>query len=351
MLGIVIDPRAHPSEVGLGLVGSAAVIIATSVWLLPVAGGDQRRSSVIAMLMLVAAIGWWTMTKDGRQQRQLLAYPLIVFAGIAAIGNSTAGVATTYGSFFTFAFIFVGLFGPRRSTVPMLVPATICWLYENDAFHSAPVRALEVRLPMALIIWAMVGALLSQHAEATKRAAASLRREAHRDALTGLRNRRVLNDLLASATTGDVIALLDIDHFKAVNDNLGHAAGDALLTDFARILVRSIRDQDLAVRFGGDEFLIYFPCTSTENVTAVVSRLRDAWATHQSAVTFSAGLAQVRVGRDGTDAFGEADRLLYQAKNSGRNRTECPAGWLVPRSRPSSEVDVSDSATTPASTP
>lgn len=81
----------------------------------------------------------------------------------------------------------------------------------------------------------------------------------------------------------------------------------------------------LAVRFGGDEFLVQLPATTVDDAAAIVARIRANWASERGDVTFSAGLAPVRRGRDGSDAFDAADTLLYQAKAAGRNQCAVPA--------------------------
>jgi diguanylate cyclase (GGDEF)-like protein len=140
-----------------------------------------------------------------------------------------------------------------------------------------------------------------------------------------LHNRRALEEILAAAVPGDTFALLDLDLFKQTNDTLGHAAGDQVLMDFARVLADSLREGDVALRFGGDEFFVYLPDTGSDHAATIIRRVRKAWAAELPAVTFSGGIATVEVGSDGTEAFGEADRYLYRAKAAGRGRCFGPA--------------------------
>jgi diguanylate cyclase (GGDEF)-like protein len=182
----------------------------------------------------------------------------------------------------------------------------------------------------------LVISLLSQHSAATVRSTASLMRQAQRDPLTGLHNRRILTEVLTSATPGDVVIIIDIDHFKGINDDGGHSAGDDLLTNFARVLVRDIRENDIAIRFGGDEFVLYLPSMCLETAKTVLERFHLDWSRQPNTATFSAGIAAVREGRDGADAFGEADRLLYDAKAAGRNQWATPvdSGTTAPPTQP-----------------
>ena len=163
---------------------------------------------------------------------------------------------------------------------------------------------------------------------------AELAEEAVRDPLTGLHNRRHLDQVLAGGldTTGIdeslAVITLDIDHFKAVNDRFGHAAGDTVLTAVARLLQASVRDGDTAVRLGGEEFLVLLPGADREQAVLRAEEMRrgvaavvHAFGGQHIQVTVSAGVA-VRPG-DGVSAgtlLEAADRALYVAKATGRDR-------------------------------
>lgn len=147
------------------------------------------------------------------------------------------------------------------------------------------------------------------------RAMAALNEAASTDALTGLPNRRMLNAALDRLEVGQGIVMCDLDHFKAFNDRHGHDAGDRLLVSFAAVLREHIRGADTACRFGGEEFAII---TGT-SALAVVERLRSAWAAVGD-VTFSAGVAVRQEGEPSTVTLARADRALYEAKRTGRNR-------------------------------
>lgn len=155
-----------------------------------------------------------------------------------------------------------------------------------------------------------------------------IRRETHltatagTDALTGLTSRRVGMRVLGRSAAGDAVAMLDLDHFKRVNDQLGHDAGDDVLRSFAAVLRAVLRAADTASRLGGDEFLLLLPRTSLAGAEALLDRARDAWeARRPQPVGFSAGLTTV--GADGGPAaLVAADRALYTAKDAGRDRVE-----------------------------
>jgi two-component system cell cycle response regulator len=157
------------------------------------------------------------------------------------------------------------------------------------------------------------------------------------DALTGLFNRRYMETHLATlveqaAARGKPIAVLvvDIDYFKAVNDNHGHDAGDDVLREFALRIRKSIRNIDLACRYGGEEFVIVMPETDMAVATMVAERLRrriasEPFAIQQGArnleVTISIGIAARGDSGDNAAAIlKRADTALYRAKRDGRNR-------------------------------
>ncbi|MEO8693429.1 MAG: GGDEF domain-containing protein [Acidimicrobiales bacterium] len=148
------------------------------------------------------------------------------------------------------------------------------------------------------------------------------------DRLTGLANRRVL-DLVLPRTTEGAVILIDLDHFKQINDKAGHYAGDAVLADFGTMLRREVRDTDVCCRFGGEEFVIIAAGTTITQAVELTVRLRDAWVeVAPRPVTFSAGVAAITVA-GAKEALEAADRALYRAKELGRDRTETelePAG-------------------------
>ena len=158
------------------------------------------------------------------------------------------------------------------------------------------------------------------------------RRMAAVDELTGLPNRRALTECLsrfqrdAGRTRRPfAVALIDIDHFKQVNDTLGHATGDALLQDFARIALESTRAHDIAGRWGGEEFVVLIR-GDEEAGLRVLERMQRRVAALQlleRPVTFSAGLAVYRMGESASDTVARADEAMYEAKHAGRNRVVC----------------------------
>ncbi len=158
------------------------------------------------------------------------------------------------------------------------------------------------------------------------------------DALTGLHNRRWLDDAFARLlrrclTDRRPVCLLmvDVDRFKAFNDTWGHLAGDAVLRHVARLLAGHMRPCDLVARYGGEEFAGLLPETTLDDAAAIAGRLREGIAlsplllaeSGQSvSVTISVGVALSRPDESLEALFGRADEALYRAKENGRNRVE-----------------------------
>ncbi len=157
-----------------------------------------------------------------------------------------------------------------------------------------------------------------------------------RDELTGLFNRRYFIDAIEAEVarsqrykTDLVLCIFDIDHFKIVNDTYGHPAGDKVLSKIGNLLKDSIRDNDIACRYGGEEFAILLPHTNIEEASIMSERFRELIGSydfvHNSQhmrITVSIGISQYKNGKDGSGLLLEqADRALYQAKEEGRNRT------------------------------
>ncbi|WP_423604553.1 diguanylate cyclase [Sphingomonas sp. MS122] len=162
---------------------------------------------------------------------------------------------------------------------------------------------------------------------------ADLERQARTDPMTGVLNRRAFLQRLDEIPPRDfghvgTLAMLDLDHFKRVNDRLGHAAGDAALLSFADVMRANLRGEDVIARMGGEEFAILFPTLSASAALAACERLRHALeitdvatAAGSFRVTVSIGLAPMHADVPADELMRRADAALYRAKAAGRNRT------------------------------
>ena len=152
------------------------------------------------------------------------------------------------------------------------------------------------------------------------------------DHLTGLPNRRELERVLnsASRSTPSTLVYVDLDHFKKLNDTLGHPAGDAALKHVARLLEAAVRDRDLVVRMGGEEFAVWLPQTGLREGIEVAERIRRSiadkpltWSGSVYPLTTSCGIASCpELVADVMNLPAAADAALYRAKELGRNRVE-----------------------------
>ena len=158
-----------------------------------------------------------------------------------------------------------------------------------------------------------------------------LREQADRDWLTGLRNRRYLaraGDGLGQPLEGPVsLAVLDLDHFKSINDSFGHSVGDQVLVRVAGLLVDHLRGEDVVVRTGGEEFVVLMPRAGEEEATACCERLRvliatEVWDELAPGLTLTASIGVVSSpdGGDLVELERTADQRLYAAKRAGRDR-------------------------------
>lgn len=178
-----------------------------------------------------------------------------------------------------------------------------------------------------------------QLANKVREVQAELKQQALRDFLTGLYNRRHLNEVLPALFAlarreGEplAVALIDLDHFKAVNDRHGHGAGDRLLAAFGRLLARRVRKSDVACCYGGEEFCLLMPHTDAQAAAWKVRALLAQWRAFVLAVdgddgptirgcTFSAGVADTRRAPDSIEALLKAaDDSMLEAKRAGRDR-------------------------------
>ena len=183
-------------------------------------------------------------------------------------------------------------------------------------------------------VWSFRDVSGQRRAEAALRASeARMRDLAIRDGLTGLYNRRHALDQLGEAIgkaqqSGEqlAIALLDVDHFKRVNDEHGHLVGDAVLRDLGRVLVDRVRGTDLVGRYGGEEFVVVFRRATASAARSVLDEVRAELADREGTseiprYTFSAGVAELPGdGAEVTTLLARADERLYEAKEAGRNR-------------------------------
>jgi diguanylate cyclase len=169
-----------------------------------------------------------------------------------------------------------------------------------------------------------------------------VREEALIDGLTGLLNRKAFDERIDAAllqaqqsACGPCLVMIDIDHFKGLNDSFGHVFGDRVIRTIAELLKATVKGQDIVARFGGEEFALLLPETPLPGAQVVAERLREAVARSRirrlnseesiGSITVSAGVASYRPGESVATFIDRADAALYLSKTEGRNRVSVAA--------------------------
>ncbi|MDF1820875.1 MAG: diguanylate cyclase [Alcanivoracaceae bacterium] len=220
------------------------------------------------------------------------------------------------------------VFGISFGHVSVLLLGLIWFVYVGGYIYNLQLRIREQKASLA----DNHTTLQTTH-EQLQDAMARLHEVAIRDELTGLHNRRYILERLqeeldrCQRSGSDLhLAIIDLDHFKRINDQYGHPVGDEVLCSFARLARESLRRTDLVARFGGEEFVIVFPDGRLEDTRTVLERLRQQFGAQQFAehpdlhVSLSAGVVQSRPGDTTAAIIQRADEALYQAKADGRDR-------------------------------
>lgn len=229
------------------------------------------------------------------------------------------------------------------------------------ALLMAPLLAIAIRAAVQLLDWdfaevvAAVGYLsgvgacamvigmawLLHHLDEQQQKARRFHDAAYTDALTGVTNRRGFDEAIEHLLQGHrgtdhgfTMLMLDLDHFKNFNDDFGHLAGDEALQITGQILLESLRPQDIAARFGGEEFAVILPGTEMAGGRRAAQRLLQAFRTHDwpyRKVTVSIGIANSHPDDTAATLIARADEALYAAKSGGRDRA-CEAAVGPPAS-------------------
>ncbi len=211
------------------------------------------------------------------------------------------------------------------------------WLLAHPAAALSP-RGLDMIMTLGPVM--LMGVLyipfhrgMEQRMEQLRQDRASAQALAERDGLTGLYNRRAgetfLTTMLAGPDDSDALILFDIDHFKSINDNFGHPAGDATLKEIAARCASLLRKHDIFARWGGEEFLVLIRGSGEAGIVRVAEDLRGVIRAvpvdSVGIVTASFGVARFKPGDSMQSWLKRADEALYAAKRGGRDRVV--AGW------------------------
>ena len=343
----------------LALLGLAALVTATVVMLLVYAArigvADVRQVGMLTALYFVFILGFYAVIRSKLNQRfadPTLAMPQTIMAQtlIAASYAITGPVHGATVIMLSLVMVF-GMFSLRPLAVRhaclytvTLMGLVMYWRAGNDPLHY-PARQEIFNFALTAIVMLAISQLSGQltgmrtrlktQKIALEQALGHIEEMAARDELTGLPNRRRMMTLLQEHATRHArggprffVCIIDLDHFKTINDTHGHAAGDAVLRAFATQAQAVLRSTDMIGRWGGEEFLLLLPETPPGDPILGVARLRNSLESLPASpaladvrVRFSAGFARYEEGEPIDQAIERADRALYAAKSAGRNRS------------------------------
>jgi diguanylate cyclase (GGDEF)-like protein len=290
-------------------------------------GWSQRlRDPSMTRLQMISALAAGAMAYPMAGELRMLALPMMMlilaFGMFELRGRVVTAMAWAGLAMLAAAMLFSHWVWPRRYAPAQELATAIMALASFSAMAVLTGRLSRIRQR------------LTQQREQLNEALAHNADLASRDVLTGLHNRRHGEQQLLLALqrqqrqgTPLALAMIDLDHFKSINDRHGHAVGDAVLQAFARAAQPVLRGTDLLVRWGGEEFLLMLEADRPEVASVALQRLRDAVqgctvpAEGQAlGFRFSAGLTQARRGEDAETLLRRADAALYAAKQQGRDR-------------------------------
>lgn len=301
------------------------------------------------LAMLVAIRSGWSLQRGDPS----LTLPQMLFAITSgAVAYAMAGAVRGVAFPVLMVILVFGMFQLKPRTVAVVslyalaaFGAVMWWKARDEPQVFVPAVELGHFLMLAAMLPAvsLLSARLTRLRERNRRqrkelalAVSRIQELATRDELTGLVNRRHMSSLLererqrcVRSGRGFSVAMIDIDHFKAINDHYGHTVGDEVLRTFAHHAPQALRGTDTVSRWGGEEFVLLLPEAALSAARIGVERLRGRVAAtpmaHLSAVpiriTVSAGLTEHIAGESVTQTLERADRALYEAKTQGRNRT------------------------------
>jgi diguanylate cyclase (GGDEF)-like protein len=312
------------ATLGFILVAAYAGVLAMTIEALRPTAHELTTFLVAGGASVLVALPLWRLRWTDRSPRLLLAFPLVALASLTIAAVVAPGIAEVYGGFFLLSFVYVGLTQPPGTSAACVILALPAWIVCQG--HLSAV--VDVKMPIAVLLWVIVGELLSHRVRSHARTAGVLAVAASTDPLTTLHNRRELERALARTDPGDAVVMLDLDGFKRVNDDHGHQAGDRILAELGRTIMASIRSGDVALRYGGDEVLLVLTRAGCGGAETFLQRLRSDWGAAPGRPTFSAGVAVHLAGVAAADTLRQADRALYGAKRAGGDTVAHAGGVL-----------------------
>jgi diguanylate cyclase (GGDEF)-like protein len=328
------ESRRHAMALGAALfaIGAALTLVATVAPHSPQV--DVAGSWALVLCAATTSAVFW-LGRDDLPMWAILAGitlgTVMITAGLYVNGERAGGGAALNEVYYVWPVVFAAYYFSGRALVAQVVFVGACYTGALTILDPGPIAVTRWLIVITMLIGVdgIVGRLRKQVDDLFAR----LSDTARRDALTGLLNRRGFEERLdvelARATRAErpvALILSDIDHFKSVNDRLGHPAGDAALVRVARVLEGVGRRADTVARFGGEEFVFIVPDADADMAHELAERARTTIETAfaDEPVPLTASFGTVAFPADGITAgslLETADRALYAAKREGRNRT------------------------------
>ncbi len=333
-------------------------VVFATIWILPFsvyrfATGDVRAGLLDLLIVLGIAIPASHALLTGRSELGIRIIALVCCFGCVAAAE-VLGLVGLLWSYALLIFVFFVL--PRNTAVMMSLATLVAIAIVADGALASTFEQVSFLASAALV--ALFAHVVATRYELQRRQLESL---AWIDPLTGAGNRRLLEIELSQANRAaagermlPALAILDLDHFKQINDRFGHEAGDRVLVQFTDLLRDLMRKVDRLYRYGGEEFVLLLPAADASGLQALVDAVRASVESRLAtpdgmAVTVSIGAALLRQGEHWSHWLGRADAALYRAKQAGRNRVE------IDEERPRSQVprarDAGDASGPVASAP
>ena len=303
------------------------IAIVGALIFLPLAVVDfmRGRAEISAILLCIVVMLATDAVALYRGRQPPIPFAVLLVPGVAGVAMSLA-TQGVYGTLWAYPVVFLGYFVVRRGIANVVAAVMLAGVTLLTAMALDFGTAARFFLSLALcvvIINIMMNVLESLHAR--------LLEQTITDPLTGAFNRRHMDENLGEAVerlrrsgAPASAVLVDVDHFKRVNDKYGHAVGDRVLKSVVRIVQDRRRKLDLLFRHGGEEFLLLLPDTRGPEATLVAEILRGTIERSpilgDSKVTVSIGVGELRRGESAADWMQRVDASLYRAKSEGRNR-------------------------------
>ncbi|ARC94814.1 histidine kinase [Vibrio coralliilyticus] len=358
-IGLLLIQQLQPSVSGISTIASALLLLSVSFFLLSF--GNQithwvskiLANSLMAFSYIILLLGVCQFRRFPRIIANIgfYSFPILIvgltyFTFFMPSTNARVILMTVYVSSLCFIAILANQKGKSTDITPSKFLLSLglatqggynlfrfVWTLFEERIDDFMISGMAHQLAFVSTLLMIIFIGFSVTWMLTGRLVATIYDTSIKDELTQLYNRRALEELLPKEIARSSrhkqplsVLLLDIDHFKKVNDTYGHQAGDRVLRTTGKLLILQTRKDDLSFRYGGEEFLVLLPNTDVEKAVIVAEKLREAikrarmLPTNVDSCTASFGVTQFNGEDDWQTAIERADQALYSAKENGRNQ-------------------------------